>query len=107
MRFRRLYPFLIVLAIEFFFMLYLVVGHRGVIGHDTFAYFSLQYYFLNNAANSGETVQWMPLITHGFVSNWWYAPQAGILQRALLGLGGIDEEQRAALRGILKRRPAR
>jgi hypothetical protein len=90
MRFRRLYPFLIVLAIEFFFMLYLVVGHRGVIGHDTFAYFSLQYYFLNNAANSGETVQWMPLITHGFVSNWWYAPQAGILQRALLGLGGLN-----------------
>jgi hypothetical protein len=88
--FRKGYPFLIVLALEAIFILYLVIGHRGVIGHDAFQYFGLQYYFLNNAVNSGETAQWMPLMTHGTVANWWYAVHASMLQGALLALGPLD-----------------
>ena len=84
------YPFLIVLGIETIFILYLILTHRGVIGHDAFQYFGLQYYFLNNAVNSGETAQWMPLMTHGTVGNWWYAVQASMLQGALLALGSLD-----------------
>jgi hypothetical protein len=45
MQLRRLYPFGIVFAIELSFTLYLIVAHRGVIGHDAFQYFALQYYF--------------------------------------------------------------
>src|SRR4029453_3885479 len=87
---RKGYPFLIVFALEAVFILYLVIGHRGVIGHDAFQYFGLQYYFLNTAVKSGETAQWMPLMTHGTVANWWYAVQASMLQGALLALGPLD-----------------
>src|SRR4030095_10274660 len=84
------YPFLIVFGIEAILVLSLMSSHRGVIGHDAFQYFGLQYYFLNNAVNSGETAQWMPLMTHGTVANWWYAVQASMLQGALLALGPLD-----------------
>ena len=90
MRLRKLYPILIVFAIELIFILYLIIGHRGVIGHDAFQYFGLQYYFLNNAATAGETPQWMPLMTHGTVSNWWYSVQSGILQSAMLSFGRLN-----------------
>jgi hypothetical protein len=90
MQLRRLYPFCIVFAIELSFTLYLIVAHRGVIGHDAFQYFALQYYFLNNAVNSGETAQWLPLLTHGTVANWWYGLQAGIVQSAMLALGSMN-----------------
>jgi hypothetical protein len=87
---RRGYPFLVVLGLEALFVFYLILGHRGVIGHDAFQYFGLQYYFLNNAVNSGETAQWLPLTTHGAVSNWMYGVQSGILQSALLALGSLS-----------------
>ena len=86
---RKGYPLLLVFGIEVAFILYLVLGHRGVIGHDAFQYFGLQYYFLNNAVNAGETAQWMPLMTHGTVSNWWYVVQSSPLQSALLALGPL------------------
>ena len=81
---------MIVLALETVFIAFLIVSHLGVIGHDAFQYFSLQYDFLNNAVNSGETAQWMPLMTHGTVSNWWYAVQASMFQSALLALGPLN-----------------
>jgi hypothetical protein len=90
-RVRRFYPFLIVFGLELVFVLYLILSHRGVIGHDAFQYFGLQYFFLNNAANTGETAQWMPFITHGTVSNWWYGVQSGILQSAMLALGNLNK----------------
>src|SRR4030095_6863298 len=83
---RNGYPFLVVFGIEVIFVLYLAVSHRSVIGHDAFQYFGLQYYFLNNAVNAGETAQWLPLMTHGTVSNWWYAVQSSMVQSALLAL---------------------
>jgi hypothetical protein len=87
---RKSYPFLIVFGLEAVFILYLVIGHRGLIGHDAFQYFGLQYYFLNNAVNAGETAQWMPLMTHGTVSNWWYAVQSSMVQAAFLALGPLN-----------------
>jgi len=78
------YPFVIALGIEAIFVFYLLVAHRGVLGHDAFQYFGLQYYFLNNAVTAGETAQWMPLMTYGTVSNWWYSVQSSMLQGALL-----------------------
>ena len=42
---------MIVLALETVFIAFLIVSHLGVIGHDAFQYFSLQYDFLNNAVN--------------------------------------------------------
>src|SRR4030095_6236856 len=90
MRIRRHSPFLIVFAIECAFISYLIVTHRGVIGHDAFQYFGLQYYFLSNAATSGEIAQWMPLMTHGTVSNWGFGVQAGTVQTAMLALGRFN-----------------
>jgi len=80
----RIYPLLIGLGVELVFVLWLGITHRNVIGHDAFQYFGVQYYFLNNAANSGEIAQWIPFLTHGTVANWWYGIQAGIFQCTLL-----------------------
>jgi hypothetical protein len=87
---RKSYPFLIVFGLEVAFIFALLISHRGVIGHDAFQYFSLQYYFLNNAVHAGETAQWMPLMTHGTVSNWWYAVQSSMVQAAILALGPVN-----------------
>jgi len=86
---RKLYPFWIVFSIELSFIAFLIVSHRGVIG-DAFQYFTLQYYFLNNAVTSGETAQWLPLVTHGTVANWWFGVQGGIFQSAMLALGRLN-----------------
>lgn len=80
----RIYPLLIGLGVELVFVLWLGFTHRNVIGHDAFQYFGVQYYFLNNAANSGEIAQWIPFLTHGTVANWWYGIQAGVFQCVLL-----------------------
>jgi hypothetical protein len=81
------WPFFSVLALEVLFAAVLVVCRRGVIGHDAFQYFGLQYSFLSNASTSGELAEWMPFMTHGTVSNWWYSIQAGLIQASLLALG--------------------
>ena len=52
-------------------------------GHDTFQYFTLQHFFLNHAVTTGEVPQWLPYMTQGTVSSWWYVLQAGFLQNAL------------------------
>lgn len=61
-----------------------ILEHRMPRGHDTFQYFSLQYYFLNHAVEYGNVPQWMPFMSQGTVANWWYAIQGGMLQIALL-----------------------
>jgi len=76
--------FFLILCLEFSLILFLNFKNRIPNGHDTFEYFTLQYYFLNHAVMYGEIPQWMPFMTHGTVATWWYAIQAGILQNVLL-----------------------
>ncbi|HPG30071.1 MAG TPA: hypothetical protein PKY81_01905 [bacterium] len=75
--------FALLLIIEFLPVLFMILNGRRPLGHDEFQYFSLQYYFLNNSVASGETAQWMPFMTHGTVSTWWYAIQSGFVANAL------------------------
>ena len=81
--------FMLVLLIELSLITFLIVDHRMPRGHDGFQYYSLQYYFLNNAATAGEIPQWMPFMTQGTVSNWWYAIQANLTQNFLLLIGTV------------------
>lgn len=62
--------------------------HRLPREHDGFSYFGLQYYFLNNAAITGELPQWIPYMTHGTVANWWYAIQGGIFVNSIALIAG-------------------
>lgn len=59
----------------------LLLAHRIPGGHDGLQYFTLQHIFLNGAATSGETPLWLPFMSHGTVSTWWYAVQAAPLQQ--------------------------
>ncbi|HEC70166.1 MAG TPA: hypothetical protein ENI31_07795 [Candidatus Omnitrophica bacterium] len=76
--------FILLVFVELCFSLFLTFTHRIPGGHDTFQYFSLQYYFLNNVVNSGQIPQWIPFMTHGTVANFWYFLQAGLFQNILL-----------------------
>ena len=58
--------------------------HRVPTGHDGFQYFTLQYYFLNNAIQAREIAQWIPYMTQGTVATFWYAVQSSLLQNVLL-----------------------
>jgi len=81
--------FSLVLCLELALTLFLNFKNRIPNGHDTFEYFTLQYYFLNHAVIYGEIPQWMPFMTHGTVATWWYAIQAGLLQNVLLFAGPL------------------
>jgi hypothetical protein len=61
-----------------------IFQHRIPSGHDGFQYFTLQYYFLNNAIQSGEVAQWIPYMNHGTVATLWYGIQGSFLQNVLL-----------------------
>src|SRR3972149_4458922 len=37
-----------------------MLQHRVPSGHDGFQYFTIQYYFLNNAIQAHEVAQWIP-----------------------------------------------
>lgn len=76
--------FLAAILLQLCFFIYLILQHRFPVGHDGFQYFTLQYYFLNNAVFTGEVPQWMPFMTQGTVSTWWYAIQNSFLQGTLL-----------------------
>ncbi len=82
-------PFLLVLAFELAFFAVLISQHRIVKGHDAFIHFSLQYYFLNHVVHFGDIPSWIPYMTHGTLSAWWYTLQAGFLQNVLLYSGGM------------------
>lgn len=58
--------------------------HRAPAVHDGFQYFTLQYFFLNNAIQSGEVAQWIPYMTQGTTATLWYGVQGGFLQAVLL-----------------------
>lgn len=74
----------ILVALEALLLGWICVSGRLVRGHDGFQYFTLQYSFLSATAQSGEIPLWMPFMTHGTVSNWWYAVQGSLLQNGLL-----------------------
>ena len=61
-----------------------VLQHRAPAAHDGFQYFTLQYFFLNNAIQSGELAQWIPYMSQGTVATQWYGVQGSLLQNALL-----------------------
>ena len=76
--------FILLVLVELYFCLFLIFTHRIPGGHDSFQYFTLQYYFLNNVVNSGQIPQWIPFMTQGTVANFWYFLQAGLFQNILL-----------------------
>ena len=58
--------------------------HRVPAVHDGFQYFTLQYFFLNNAIQAHEVAQWIPYMTQGTVATLWYGVQGSFLQAVLL-----------------------
>jgi hypothetical protein len=76
--------FLFIVAIEVAHTATAALQHRAPSAHDGFQYFTLQYFFLNNAIQSGELAQWIPYMSHGTVATQWYAVQGSLLQNALL-----------------------
>jgi len=81
---REVAYFSIIFFLQIFLYVFIILQKRIPAGWDTFQYFHLQYYFLNNKIISGEISHWMPYMTHGTVSTWWYTIQAGIVQNILL-----------------------
>lgn len=69
--------------------IFLSVTHRIPFVHDTFQYFNLQYYFLNNSANAGEIPHWIPYMLNGTVATWWQAVQASPFQQVLTAVGPL------------------
>jgi len=86
---RSLFPrfFFVLLFIIFCSTAFLALNSRVLKAHDGFVYLSLQYYFLNHTALTGQVPQWIPYMTFGTVATWWYAVSAGILTNALFLLG--------------------
>ncbi len=63
---------IIVILLEFTVISYLILTHRMADKHDGFYILTFQYYFLNNVAVSREIPQWLPFISHGVPTSWWY-----------------------------------
>ena len=85
---RRLLLFAIVAA-EAGHAVVAIAGRRLPAGHDGFQYFTLQYYFLDNAIQTHDVAQWVPYLTHGTVATLWYTIQASFLQSVLLQVAPI------------------
>jgi hypothetical protein len=78
LRIKAFLPLLALIAIEFLWCSYLLASRRIPLGHDGFQYFYLKYYFFNEFVTNGEVAQWLPYLTHGSPSSWWYVVQSGI-----------------------------
>jgi len=57
---------------------------RIPLGHDTFQYLQLQYLFFDEAALTGTPPQWIPYMTHGVPSNFWFLISEGVLSLTVL-----------------------
>src|SRR5580704_5126494 len=79
--------FLIALGLEALFSAILMIGHRLPAGHDGLQYFMYQYYFLNNAAQTGQIGQWSPYVMHGTVAFPWYGYVASPVLAIAVQLG--------------------
>ena len=64
--------FLALVAIELAHTATAILQHRVPATHDGFQYFTLQYFFLNNAIQGGGVAQWIPYMSHGTVATVWY-----------------------------------
>ena len=82
--------FFLIVGLELLLTIWLIINRRYG-GHDTFQYFTIFYYFLNNASLCGEIPQWNPFIMHGIpASNWGYFEAGtGLLFHVLMLLGGM------------------
>lgn len=81
--------FFLALIPEILLLASLALAHRMPGGHDGLQYFTLQYIFLNGTAVSGEIPLWMPFMSHGTVSTWWYAVQAAPMQQIFTLMGPL------------------
>ena len=66
-----------------------ILLHRVPGGHDGFQYFTLQYFYLNNAIQAHEVAQWIPFMTQGTIGSLWYGIQGSFLQAVLLQLPAL------------------
>lgn len=73
----------IVLSAEMILTLFSMLTMRIPRGHDGFILLSLQYFFLNGIYNGDNIPQWIPYLTQGTVSTWWYAITATPVQSIL------------------------
>jgi hypothetical protein len=76
--------FITIVAMELTHTAVAVLQHRAPVGHDGFQYFTIQYYFLNNAIQTHEVAQWIPYMNQGTVATFWYGIQGSFLQNVLL-----------------------
>jgi hypothetical protein len=81
--------FFALVAIELAHTATAILQHRVPATHDGFQYFTLQYFFLNNAIQGGGVAQWIPYMGHGTVAAVWYGVQGSFLQNALLPAGPL------------------
>lgn len=83
--------FFVLIALNFAVYLYLAASHRAIQGHDGFADFALDYYFLNSAVIHHEIPQWIPFLTHGTTALWFFIVQGvpGILTNVLFLAGPL------------------
>ncbi len=79
--------FTVALALEVLFSAILAVGNRLPAGHDGLQYFMYQYYFLNDAAQTGQIAQWSSYVMHGTVAFPWYGYVASPVLAVALQLG--------------------
>ncbi len=88
---RERFLFLVLVLLEYAFIVYLIGGKRLVGGHDAFYSFPILYYFYNNIVASGEVPQWIPYLTHGTTSTWFQVINGttGILHTALFPIAGF------------------
>ncbi len=82
--FRRCGPVLFLAAVELAWSVYLAASRTIAGGHDGFQYFYLKYYFFNDFVRNGEHTEWLPYLTHGSPSAWWYVVQSGIFDPVML-----------------------
>ena len=81
--------FFAIVAIELGHTATAVLQHRAPAAHDGFQYFTLQYFFLNNAIEGGGVAQWIPYMSHGTVATQWYGVQGSLLQQVLLWMAPV------------------
>ncbi len=81
--------FLALVAIELAHTATAILQHRVPATHDGFQYFTLQYFFLNNAIQGGGVAQWIPYMSHGTVASVWYTVQGSFLQSAIIPAGPL------------------
>jgi len=99
--------FLCIVALEAAHTATAILSHRLPGGHDGFQYFTLQYFFLNNAIQAHEVAQWIPYMTQGTVGSPWYGIQGSFLQTVLLQLPWLASAATLRNGSTSSRRPRR